>query len=214
MNTQLHMEQAERATRTVGDATRRRLLDAGRAHFARLGYRGTSVQAVLTEAGVSPPVLYHHYGDKAGLFVAVGEEVYAEFLARLRLALPERVGFEQALDAVLLEAARITRTEPALPQMAFTVQMEIQRDNRLAARLRPSVRAFRAFIDELVDLASDRLRQAVASEDLSRALIAILNGLTSVAVSISNPDDFPAIVHAVRVLLGTANDRDHSREDK
>ena len=108
-----------------GMRTRRRLLDAGRTHFARLGYTGTSVQAVLAEAGVSPPVLYHHYGDKAGLFVAVGQEVYAEFLARLRLAVPEQARFEEALDAVLVEAARITWTEPALPQMAFTVQMEI-----------------------------------------------------------------------------------------
>jgi AcrR family transcriptional regulator len=102
MDTQLLMEPAQRATRAVGDATRRRLLDVGRTHFAHLGYRGTSVQAVLTEAGVSPPVLYHHYGDKAGL-------------------------------------SRITQTDPTLPQMAFTVQTEIQRDDQLAARLRSSV---------------------------------------------------------------------------
>lgn len=45
-----------------------RLLEAA-SGFATLGYVEFSVAQILSRAGVQAPTLYHHFGDKEGLFV-------------------------------------------------------------------------------------------------------------------------------------------------
>ncbi|MET3134924.1 AcrR family transcriptional regulator [Oxalobacteraceae bacterium GrIS 1.11] len=63
-------------------ATQAALCAAGRALFGALGYDGSSVGALCAQAGVTAGALYHHYGDKKGLFAAVAEQLDAD-LARL-----------------------------------------------------------------------------------------------------------------------------------
>jgi len=45
---------------------REELLDAAERAIRRLGYR-TSMEAIAAEAGLTKPILYRHFGDKAGL---------------------------------------------------------------------------------------------------------------------------------------------------
>lgn len=70
--------QAERTA-----ATRGRLLAAGRELFAVQGYAAVSTQAIVDGAGVTRGALYHQFGDKAGLFAAVYEEVEAGIVASI-----------------------------------------------------------------------------------------------------------------------------------
>lgn len=55
--------------------TQAALRDAGRRLFGSQGYEAVSVAALCTEAGVTTGALYHHFGDKKGLFAAVAEEL-------------------------------------------------------------------------------------------------------------------------------------------
>lgn len=64
--------------------TRTALMDVGRTLFASQGYAGTSTESIVQHAGVTRGALYYHFGDKAGLFQAVFEELRA---SRLRLVL-------------------------------------------------------------------------------------------------------------------------------
>ena len=43
-----------------------------------------STRAICTRADVGPPTLYHHFGDKDGLFEAVVAQRFAEYLAEAR----------------------------------------------------------------------------------------------------------------------------------
>jgi AcrR family transcriptional regulator len=88
--------QAERTA-----ATRARLLEAGRALFASDGYAAVSTQAIVDAAGVTRGALYHQFGDKAGLFDAVYEEVERDVVA----AIMTRIA--AAAPATQLEAMRI-----------------------------------------------------------------------------------------------------------
>ena len=54
--------------------TRRVLLGAARAEFAAHGYDGASVASVVERAGSSVGSLYHHFGGKAELFVALWQD--------------------------------------------------------------------------------------------------------------------------------------------
>jgi AcrR family transcriptional regulator len=66
-----------------GRATRAQLIEVATGLFAEHGYEGTSIEAVLTAAGVSRGALYHHFAGKEALFRAVLE------------ALAERIAVEQ-----------------------------------------------------------------------------------------------------------------------
>jgi AcrR family transcriptional regulator len=58
-------------------ATQAALRSVGRRLFGQLGYEATSLGALCAEAGVTTGALYHHFGDKKGLFAAVAEELDA-----------------------------------------------------------------------------------------------------------------------------------------
>jgi len=60
-----------------GQVTRAHLVDVATRLFAERGYDGTSIEAVLAEAGVSRGSLYHHFPGKDALFWAVLEGVAA-----------------------------------------------------------------------------------------------------------------------------------------
>ena len=52
-------------------ATRQRFLTVATRLFADRGYEGTSIEAILEEAGASRGSLYHHFPGKDALFEAV-----------------------------------------------------------------------------------------------------------------------------------------------
>jgi AcrR family transcriptional regulator len=60
-----------------GQATRAHLVDVATRLFAAHGYDGTTIGAVLADAGVSRGSLYHHFPGKDALFWAVLAEVAA-----------------------------------------------------------------------------------------------------------------------------------------
>ncbi len=58
--------------------TRARILACARAEFAEKGFAGARTESIVRAAGVNPNLLYHYFGSKEQLFVAVMEEVYGD----------------------------------------------------------------------------------------------------------------------------------------
>jgi AcrR family transcriptional regulator len=63
--------------------TRAALLRAARQLFAEKGYPGTGTEEIVARARVTRGALYHHFGDKPGLFRAVMEAVAGELAQQL-----------------------------------------------------------------------------------------------------------------------------------
>ena len=61
------------------EATRRAILDAAGELLASGGEAGLSIREVCARASVTPPTVYHHFGDKAALVDRVVEECFTEF---------------------------------------------------------------------------------------------------------------------------------------
>ena len=55
------------------EGTRAKILAAARACFAADGYEATSLEAIMTRAGVSKGALYHHFANKLGIMAALYE---------------------------------------------------------------------------------------------------------------------------------------------
>ena len=66
-----------------GRATRGQLIEVATGLFADHGYEGTSIEAVLTAAGVSRGALYHHFAGKEALFTAVLEALSERITAQM-----------------------------------------------------------------------------------------------------------------------------------
>jgi TetR/AcrR family transcriptional regulator len=65
-------------------ATRQKLLAAARREFAASGLAGARVDEIAARAGVNKQLVYHYFGDKDALYLAVLEWVYEEIRAQER----------------------------------------------------------------------------------------------------------------------------------
>jgi TetR/AcrR family transcriptional regulator len=62
--------------------TREEIIDAALYEFSNHGYGGGRVDEIALRAGVNKNVLYHHFGNKDGLFIAVLQHTYECIRAR------------------------------------------------------------------------------------------------------------------------------------
>src|ERR1700752_4152602 len=131
-----------------GRDTRADLLRVARQLFAAHGYAGAAVSDIGARADVTVPVIYQRFGNKAGLFVAVAEDVYDERLAMLRDALATAETFDEAVDAALRKMTNMYRIDRRVGTMVVTVLVEAERDDELGKALRPPLRRLREYCDE------------------------------------------------------------------
>ncbi|GAA5557423.1 hypothetical protein Asch01_02152 [Acinetobacter schindleri] len=58
--------------------TRKKLIQVARRAFGEYGYAETSMDKLTAEAGLTRGALYHHFGDKKGIFAAVVNQIDSE----------------------------------------------------------------------------------------------------------------------------------------
>jgi len=74
---------AARSTPRLSKAERKRQILAQAKHlFVTQGYQATTTEKIAQAAGISEPVLYHHFANKKALFLEVLEEIRAATLQR------------------------------------------------------------------------------------------------------------------------------------
>jgi AcrR family transcriptional regulator len=83
----------------MSDATRKELLTKARSAFAEHGYAQAPIEELVRACGLTRGALYHHFGSKQGLFLAVVRQLDEELLARIAAA------SEAASDAAELDPA-------------------------------------------------------------------------------------------------------------
>ena len=88
---------AEGKRAAQGRATRDQLIEMATRLFTEHGYEGSSIEAVLSAAGVSRGALYHHFAGKEALFEAVVDAVSERITAELTEAVS---GCADPLDAL------------------------------------------------------------------------------------------------------------------
>ena len=95
------MEGSPRRIRRTPEEARRLILDAAREAIARTGPEGLRLHEIATAAGVSHPLILHHFGNRAGLVRALTREAVAELSDKLIAAMSEPDNSpEQQLDKV------------------------------------------------------------------------------------------------------------------
>jgi AcrR family transcriptional regulator len=107
--------QGRRGTQQVRSRrTRTRILEHAAKVFARDGYRGTSLNRIIRESGLTKGAFYFHFESKEALALATFRYTQERFLGRM----VERAGRQEnglaALAEMLRTRARLLREEPTL----------------------------------------------------------------------------------------------------
>ena len=157
--------------------TRAALLKTARKLFTEYGYANAATEEIVQQAGVTRGALYYHFRDKAGLFLAVLEEINGEIIQRIENAVQssqrnrgdhwEQIvhgAAEAYLDACLDPAIR----RIALVEAATVLGWEESRDfdERYGIRL---------IRDLLLQLMDSRLIERQAVEPLAHLILGAVN---------------------------------------
>lgn len=137
------------------ERTREKILREATAEFAARGYDGARVDSIARRCRLSKNMLYHYFGSKEGLFVAVLEHMYEMLRKR------QRDFAVRAADPVKAMRQLVAHTFSALldhPEVIALLNSENLHQGRHIRRSR----RIRELYDPLVDTIREVLRRGVA----------------------------------------------------
>lgn len=176
-----------RRTKEDAEQTRLNLLEAAEQVFGKQGFAATRLSDIATEAGVTRGAIYHHFGNKMELFVALHKEKVDPYFKLL----------QDILDSDIAPKDRIRKMLTELLNRAT-------HDIRFATRQRFDIFRDLEFLDteEIHDFMHDRgekffylivkvikkgqeindIRQDISAELAALNLLAYIKGLVSLIV--------------------------------
>jgi AcrR family transcriptional regulator len=81
------------------DEVRRRILDAAASLFTEQGFDGTTTRQIASRAGVVEPLVFRHFGSKAGLLEAVVVEPLSAFVEQFAIRWQDDMRASRKLEA-------------------------------------------------------------------------------------------------------------------
>ncbi|WNG34178.1 TetR/AcrR family transcriptional regulator [Archangium violaceum] len=132
------------STRHVSGSGRAEILAAATKEFADRGYAGATTAGIARLAGVTQPLVHHHFGSKQGLWDAVIEELFKELHTLIQETLREVEGLDRRTRLAHLlrtavffsgrrpEFSRLVRTESSAGGEAFDVIFDKWRKGPMA----------------------------------------------------------------------------------
>jgi AcrR family transcriptional regulator len=180
-------------------ATQRRILDAATEVFATRGFSAATMADVVAGSGASIGSIYHHFGGKNELFLAIFEQMANAVDRRIETAM-KQAGLEAGTDAdprrifelhvrayleAMWENRRLARV---LTSGDTPAGFEVVRRDRMQA-------AFRSWMAVL------ELDKSMRGQVLSRVLVATMAESSLMVAGCENPDDVPAITDATIELI-------------
>jgi AcrR family transcriptional regulator len=180
--------QARRWAKT--GATQQRILDAATEVFATRGFTAATMADVVTGSGASIGSIYHHFGGKSELFLAIFEQMADAVDRRIDAAMRQaedrldgRRVFELHVRAYLEAMWDNRRLARVLTSGDTPAGFEIARRDRMQA-------AFRSWMAVL------ELDKSLRGQLLSRVLVATMAESSLMVAGCENPDDVPEIIDA------------------
>lgn len=180
--------------------TRRRILHSARVAFALKGYGESTNRSLAADVGVTAGAIYHYFGSKLDLYLAVHDDVQGLINARYEEALASPATFRAKLDAVLDTSHQLNDEDPTLAQFLGAVRVDMRRHPELAKALKRAASERGRFFDRIVDdgVATGEIAPG-DREAVSVLLTTLLVGLTD---SVSNNNQRHQLaVDAIKALF-------------
>jgi AcrR family transcriptional regulator len=189
-----------RLTRSERSALiRRELLEAAERRFFEHGYHGTTLDDIADEAGYTKGAVYSTFKSKAGLFLALFDEVVDRRLSEIRALLAPHERPQAMLTALAHQPVAEANVQLLLLAIEFWVHAA--REPALLDAFSARYRRLRESLAELAPPSS-----ALAPEPWAIVTLALSNGLALERLidPAGVPDDLMAAVQ-VRILRAAAD---------
>jgi AcrR family transcriptional regulator len=182
-------------------STRERILHAARHSFAELGYDAATNKTLADGAGLTTGALYHYFGSKLDLYVAVYDEVQSIVYAQFDATVAAAGSFVEGVDAVLDVAHELNLADPSLARFLAAVRVDVLRTPELRRAIARPASWRDRFIRNLVDVGVRTGELAPDDRGKTEALLlALLIGLVD-AVS-DSPITHRRAVDAMKAMFG------------
>lgn len=188
-------------TRGGSAATRKVILEAARARFARDGFTGATIRKIAADAGVDPSLVMQYFGSKDDLFASV-MAVGPNTMSRISNA------FDGPGDGV---GERVTRAflevwsgDPEISEPLLALLRAAIGNRRATVHLRELIQ--KRVIDDLSPLLRDSSDMATRIEIASSMLVGVVLGRQLVEIEALVKEDLDALVAyiapSIQTLLG------------
>jgi AcrR family transcriptional regulator len=172
------------------DTTQRRILDAATEVFATRGFAAATMADLVAASGASIGSIYHHFGGKSELFLAMFEQMAVDVDRRIDAAMQQagegadpRAVFEAHVRGFLESMWENQRLAQVLTSGDTPTGFQGARRNRMQA-------AFRHWMAVL------ELDDSVRGELLKRLLVASIAESSLLIAECDNADDVQTIIDA------------------
>jgi AcrR family transcriptional regulator len=149
---------------------RARILAAAQRLFVARGYPATTAADIARAAEVSEGIVFHHFGSKEGVLVAVAAE-YGRGLADAMLAAAEHESGTSGAEAMLREAFRYVRERGPLSRLLLLAPGAMDLGSALHATRAPIVAAIASRLERLLDDGVVRPLDPAIAAELFHALV-------------------------------------------
>lgn len=108
------------------DPTRRKIIKAATAMFCKYGFAGTSIEKIASKAKINHSLIFHHYGNKQKLWVAVKQAIVADATKTQPILPSIDLPVEDFLAKLFRQSVDFYRQTPAICQMINWQRIEGQ----------------------------------------------------------------------------------------
>ncbi len=161
---------------------RQRLLEAGLKFFANHGYAGTSVQEIISEAGVAKPTLYYYFQNKAGLFQALVDRALDERLQLMREAAPPGKETAAQLIDIIVAVTDLAARKPDHLRLCFAIAFAAPGEFPAAFKRHDKMIETYMFLREIMTLGLKRgvLNNAFTIDELTQSYFHLVQHSTAI----------------------------------
>ena len=171
-----------RRTKEEAEITKQNLLIAGLEVFSRKGYAATRVEDIAKQANVTTGAIYHHFGGKSALYIALVEASSAK-ANRLAQQIVEDGGTPASLLRRLL--VRLFQFIEEDGEYRAVVELSLNKTEMvpelasLNEQIRESRRLLAQFFSDLIreGVGAGEFRPDISPKDAALALVGFMNGM-------------------------------------
>ncbi len=180
-------------TKEEAEETRKSVLDAALRVFSRKGYAAAALKEIAEEAGVTRGAIYHHFGSKAKLYIALADSASVQAWALVDLAIEEGGAFTEIISRIMIYHANLLEDDPRYRQVVMLTLTSAQASAVPAALKGRQYHEAKAAVDRVaghfqMGIAQGELRADLDPYAGARAMLSLQNGLAY--LWLANPDAF------------------------
>jgi len=181
-------ERRSQAERTA--ETRTKIIEAVVASIAEVGYQGTTATEITSRAGVTWGAVQHHFGGKEGMLVAVLEDSFNRFAARLDGVSPDGTTVEER-TSLFVDRAWAHFSGPHY-RATFEILLNYLSRERGGAGMTWQAQMTRAWDEVWRRIFADSRLSPARTAMLQHYAVSVLSGLASTTILAGPGIDVPA----------------------